>query len=146
MNLIQSARAALGAAVLAAGVLGASVAPTFADATNMQPTQIAFTSTTSYQDPAKSFNSPDTPLTYWGVVSSNASGTVVLFDAGPNGNNGAIASAPVTNGQFSVTLPAFTQTSLGTGTHLLTAMYLGNDALAPSTSPVFAEVIQGQHF
>ena len=146
MNLIQRTRVALAAAVLVGGVLGASAAPTFADAQALQPTQIAFTSTTSFQDPAKSFNSPDTPLTYWGVVSSNASGTVVLFDAGPNGNNGAIASVPVTNGQFSITLPPFTQTSLGTGTHLLTAMYLGNDALAPSSSPVFTEVIQGQHF
>ena len=146
MNLIQRARAALAAAVLVGGVLGASAAPGFADAEALQPTQIVFTSSTSFQDPAKSFNSPDTPLTYWGVVSSNASGTVVLFDAGPNGNNGAIASVPVTNGQFSVTLPVFTQASLGTGTHLLTAMYLGNDALAPSSSPVFTEVIQGQHF
>ena len=146
MNLIQRTRAALAAAVLVGGVLGASAAPGFADAEALQPTQIVFTSSTSYQDPAKSFNSPDTPLTYWGVVSPNASGTVVLFDAGPNGNNGAIASVPVTNGQFSITIPAFTETSLGTGTHLLTAMYLGNDALAPSSSPVFTEVIQGQHF
>ena len=146
MNLIRRTRAALAAAVLVGGVLGASAAPGFADAAALQPTQIAFTSTTSYQDPAKSFNSPDTPLTYWGVVSPNASGTVVLFDAGPNGNNGAIASVPVTNGQFAVTLPAFSQSGLGAGTHLLTAMYLGNDALAPSTSPVFTEVIQGQHF
>jgi hypothetical protein len=146
MNLIQRTRAALAAAVLVGGVLGASAAPSFADAATLQPTQIAFTSTTSFQDPAKSVNSPDSPLTYWGVVSSNASGTVVLFDAGPNGNNGAIASVPVTNGQFSVTLPAFTQNSLGAGTHLLIAMYLGNDALAPSSSPVFTEVIQGQHF
>ena len=146
MNLIQRTRAALMAAVLVGGMLGATAAPSFADAAALQPTQIAFTSTTSYQDPARSVNSPDTPLTYWGVVSSNASGTVVLFDAGPNGNNGAIASVPVTNGQFSVTLPAFTQNSLGNGTHLLTAMYLGNDALAPSSSPVFTEVIQGQHF
>jgi hypothetical protein len=146
MNLIHSTRAALGAAVLAGGVLAASVAPTFADAANMQPTQIVFTSSTSYQDPAKSFNSPDTPLTYMGIVSSNASGTVVLFDAGPNGNNAAIASAPVTDGQFSITIPAFTPASLGNGTHLLTAVYLGNDGLAPSSSPVFTEVIQGQHF
>jgi hypothetical protein len=146
MNLIQCTRAALAAAVLVGGVLGASAAPSFADAATLQPTQIVFTSATSYQDPAKSFNSPDTPLTYWGIVSSNASGTVVLFDAGPNGNNGAIASVPVTNDQFSVTIPAFSGTSLGTGTHLLIAMYLGNDALAPSSSPVFTEVIQGQHF
>ena len=146
MNPIQRTRAALAAAVLVGGVLGASAAPTFADAQALQPTQIAFTSTTSFQDPAKSFNSPDTPLTYWGIVSSNASGTVVLFDAGPNGNNGAIASVPVTNGQFAITLPAFSQSGLGAGTHLLTAMYLGNDALAPSSSPVFTEVIQGQHF
>ena len=145
MNLIQRTRAALAAAVLVGGVLGASAAPSFADAAALQPTQIAFTSTTSYQDPAKSFNSPETPLMYWGIVSSNASGTVVLFDAGPNGNNGAIASVPVTNGQFSINLQAFTQNSLGSGTHLLTAMYLGNDTLAPSSSPVFTEVIQGQH-
>ena len=144
MNLIQRARAALAAVVLVGGVLGATAAPSFAQAAALQPTQIVFTSSTSFQDPAKSFNSPDTPLTYWGIVSSNASGTVVLFDAGPNGN-GAIASIPVSNGQFSVTIPAFTQASLARGTHLLTAMYLGNDTLAPSSSPVFTEVIQGQH-
>jgi hypothetical protein len=146
MNLIQRTRAALAAAALVGGVLGASAAPGFAHAEALQPTQIAFTSPTSYQDPAKSFNSPDTTLNYWGIVSSNASGTVVLFDAGPNGDNRAIASVPVTNGQFSVTLPAFTQASLGSGTHLLTALYLGSDAFAPSSSPVFTEVIQGQHF
>ena len=69
-----------------------------------------------------------------------------MFDAGPNGNNSAVASATMTDGQFSVTIPAFTQTSLGGGTHLLTVVYTGNDALAPSSSPVFTEVIQGQHF
>jgi hypothetical protein len=146
MNLIRGTRAALAAAVVAGGVLGASVAPTFADAANMQPTQIVFTSPSATQDPAKAFDSPDTPLSFAGVVSPNASGTVVMFDAGPNGNNAAIASAPVTDGQFSVSIPAFTQTSLGRGTHLLTAVYLGNDGLAPSSSPVFTEVIQGQHF
>jgi hypothetical protein len=36
MNLIQGTRAALAAVVLAGGVLGASVAPTFADPANMQ--------------------------------------------------------------------------------------------------------------
>ena len=146
MNLIQGTRAALAAVVLAGGVLGASVAPTFADTANMQPTQTLFTSASATQDPAKAFDSPGTPLSFSGVVSPNASGTVVMFDAGPNGNNAAIASAPVTDGQFSVTIPAFTQASLGRGTHLLTAVYLGNDGLAPSSSPVFTEVIQGQHF
>jgi hypothetical protein len=146
MNLIQGTRAALAAVVLAGGVLGASVAPSFADTANLQPTQTLFTSQSATQDPAKAFDSPGTPLTFSGVVSPNASGTVVMFDAGPNGNNAAIASAPVIDGQFSVTLPAFTQTSLGRGTHLLTVVYLGNDGLAPSSSPVFTEVIQGQHF
>jgi hypothetical protein len=67
-----------------------------------------------------------------------------MFDARPDGFNAAIASAPVTDGRFSVTIPAFTQISLGNGTHL-TAVYLANDGLAPSSSPVFTEVIQGQH-
>ena len=146
MKLLRAARAALAAAVLAGGVLAASVAPTFADAAALQPTQIAFTSPSATQDPAKAFNGPDSTLSFWGVVSPNASGTVVMFDAGPNGNNTAIASAPVTDGQFSVNIPAFTQASLGRGTHLITAVYLGNDGLAPSSSPVFTEVIQGQHF
>ena len=146
MNLFRDARTALAAAVVAGGVLGASVAPTFAQTANMRPTQTLFTSPSATQDPAKAFDSPDTPLSFSGVVSPNASGTVVMFDAGPNGSNGAIASAPVTDGQFSVTIPAFTQTSLGGGTHLLTVVYTGNDALAPSSSPVFTEVIQGQHF
>ena len=145
MNLIHSTRAALAAAVLAGGVLGASVAPTFADAANMQPTQTLFTSPSATQDPAKAFDSPGTPLSFSGVVAPNASGTVVMFDAGPNGNNTAVASAPVTDGQFSITIPAFTPTSLGSGTHQLTARFLGSDVFAPSTSPVFTEVIQGQH-
>jgi hypothetical protein len=146
MNLIHIARAALAAAVLAGGVLGASVAPTLADTANMQPTQVLFTSGSAAQDPAKAFDTPGMPLSFSGVVAPNASGTVVMFDAGPNGNNAAIASAPVTDGQFSITIPAFSQMSLGNGTHLLTAVYLGNDGMAPSSSPVFTEVIQGQHF
>jgi hypothetical protein len=146
MNFIQGTRAALAAVVLAGGVLGASVAPTSAQTANMQPTQTLFTSQSATQDPAKAFDSPETPLNFWGVVSPNASGTVVMFDAGPNGTNTAIASAPVTNGQFAVSIPAFTQASLGGGTHLLTVVYTGNDGLAPSSSPVFTEVIQGQHF
>jgi len=145
MNFTRRARAALAATVLAAGVLGASVAPTFADSQNMQPTQIAFTSPSATQDPAKAFDPPDSSLTYWGVVSPNASGNVVLFDAGPDGNR-AIATVPVTDGQFSVTIPAFTQASFGLGTHLVTAVYMGNGNLAPSSSPVFTEVIRGQHF
>jgi hypothetical protein len=146
MNLIQATRATLAAVILGGGVLGASVAPTFADEVNVQPTQTLFTSASATQDPAKAFDAPDTPLSFRGVVSPNAAGTVVMFDAGPDGNNAAIASATVTDGQFSVTIPAFTQTSLGRGTHLLTVVYLGNDGLAPSSSPVFTEVIQGQHF
>jgi hypothetical protein len=146
MNLIHNARAALAAAVLAGAVLGSSVAPTLADAANLQSTQVLFTSASATQDPAKAFDSPDMPLSFSGVVSPNASGTVVMFDAGPNGNNGAVASASVTDGQFSINIPAYTQMSLGRGTHLLTAVYLGNDGLAPSSSPVFTEVIQGQHF
>jgi hypothetical protein len=101
---------------------------------------IAFTSASAAQDPAKAFDTPGTPLTFRGAVTPNASGTVVLLD-GAN----RIAQAQVTDGQFSITIPAFTPTSLGSGTHLLTAQYLGNDVFAPSTSPVFTEVIQGAH-
>jgi hypothetical protein len=108
---------------------------------HLQPTVIAFTSPSATQDPAKAFDTPGTPLTFRGVVTPNASGTVVLLD----GNN-RIAQVQVTGGQFSITIPAFTPTSLGSGTHLLTAHYLGTDVFAPSTSPVFTEVIQGQHF
>lgn len=143
MNLIHNARAALAAAVLAGGVLGASVAPTLADAANIQPTQIVFTSQSATQNPAEAFDTPGTPLNFWGVVSPNASGTVVMFDAGPNGNR-SIGSSQVADGQFSVTVPA--DAGLGNGTHLITAVYLGNNGLAPSSSPVFTEVIQGQHF
>ena len=143
MNLIQTTRAALAAAVLAGGVLGASVAPTFADQGNVQPTQVLFTSATATQDPAKAFDAPGTPLTFSGIVAPNASGTVVMFDAGPNGNR-SIGSGQVADGQFSVTVPA--DAGLGNGTHLITAVYLGNNGLAPSGSPVFTEVIQGQHF
>ena len=147
MNVFRSARAAIAATVLAAGVLGASVAPTLADQANLQPTVTLFTSPYAYQDPAKAFNTPGTPLMYWGVVQPTSpgsvveSGTVVMYD----GNN-AIAEAPVGNGQFSITIPAFSAQSLGMGTHLLTVQYLGNDLYAASTSPVFTEVIGGQHF
>ena len=147
MNFIHAARAALAAAVLAGGVLGTGVAPTLADQANLQPTVTLFTSPYAYQDPAKAFNTPGTPLMYWGVVQPTSpgsvveSGTVVMYD----GNN-AIAEAPVGNGQFSITIPAFSAQSLGMGTHLLTVQYLGNDLYAASTSPVFTEVIRGQHF
>jgi hypothetical protein len=141
MNLFHNARAALAATVLAAGVFGASVAPSLADAQDLQPTVTLFTSTSSTQDPAKAFNTPGTPLQFWGVVSPNASGTVVMLD----GNN-PIAQAPVTDGQFSITIQPYTAMSLARGTHDLIVQYQGNDLFAPSTSPVFTEVIQGQHF
>ena len=140
MNLIHTARGALAAVALAGGVLGASVAPTFADQQNLQPTQILFTSPYATQDPAKAFNTPGSPLLFWGIVAPNASGTVVPLD----GTN-PIIQVPVTDGQFWITIPAYTQMSLGRGTHYLTAQYQGNNDFAPSTSPVFTEVIQGQH-
>jgi hypothetical protein len=136
----RSARAAVAAAILAAGVLGAGVAPTFADTPNLQPTVTLFTSTTAYQDPAKAFDAPESSLHYWGVISPNASGTVVMYDL-----NNPIAQVPVTDGQFSITLPAFTPQTLGRGTHYLTVQYQGNEVFAPSASPVFTEVIQGEH-
>ena len=141
MKIFRDARATLTAAVLAGGVLAASVAPIFADAQDLQPTVTLFTSPYATQDPAKAFNAPDSTLSFWGLVSPNASGTVVMYD----GNN-PIAQAAVTDGQFSITLPAFTPQMLDRGTHLLTVQYQGNDVFAPSTSPVFTEVIQGQHF
>ncbi len=122
---------------------------------NLQPTQIAFTSPSATQDPAMAFNTAGTQLSFRGVVSPNASGEVIMFDAEPDGGDAIpIAVVPVTDGQFSVTiftngnngitdtLP--TPTSLGSGTHLLTAVYLdsGNHGFAPSNSPVFTEVIQ----
>ena len=147
MNVFRSARAAIAATVLAAGVLGANVAPTLADQADLQPTATLFTSPFAYQDPAKAFNTPGTPLIYWGIVQPTApgavvqSGTVVLYD----GSN-AIAEAALADGRFSITIPAFSAHSLDTGTHLLTVQYLGNDLYASSTSPVFTEVIRGQHF
>jgi hypothetical protein len=102
------------------------------------------------QDPAKAFNAPDSVLTFWGVVQPTASGsmvsggTVVMYD----GDN-QIAQAPVAGGQFSITIPAFSPQTLGNGTHFLTVMYQGDDPsgmYAPSQSPVFTEVIRGEHF
>ena len=147
MKIFRSARAALAAGVVALGVLRASVAPTFADQADLQPTVTLFTSPYAYQDPAKAFNTPGTPLLFWGVVQSTASGTVVqsgsvvMYD----GNN-VIAQASVVDGQFSIIIPAYSAQSLGNGTHLLTVQYAGNDVFASSTSPVFTEVIRGQHF
>jgi len=141
MNVFRSARAALAASVVAAGVLGAGVAPTFADPQDLQPTVTLFTSPDATQDPAKAFNAPDSTLHFWGIVSPNAFGNVVMYD----GNN-PIAEVPVTDGHFSITLAAFTAQTLDSGTHDLTVQYLGNDVFAPSTSPVFTEVIRGQHF
>ena len=153
MNLIQTTRAALAAAVLAGGVLGASVAPTFADQANVQPTQVLFTSATATQDPAKAFDAPGTPLTFSGIVAPNASGTVIMLDFEPDGASLHVGPVPVADGQFSVSIHTSAGqgiigagASLGSGTHWLTAVYLGNNGLAPSGSPVFTEVIQGQHF
>jgi hypothetical protein len=141
MRRFRNARAAVAAVLLAGGVLAASVAPTLADQQNLQPTVTLFTSPSATQDPAKAFDSPDSSLFYWGVVSPNASGTVVMLDGG-----NPIAQVPVTDGQFSIRIPAFTPQTLGRGTHYLTVQYQGNDVFAPSTSPVFTEVIQGEHF
>ncbi|MBV9546661.1 MAG: Ig-like domain repeat protein [Chloroflexi bacterium] len=146
MNIVRKTRAALAAAVLATGVLGASVAPSFAagveSGPTMQQTVTLFTSYTSTQDPAMAFDAPDSTLRFWGIVSPNPdSGTVVMYD-GAN----QIAQAPVTNGQFAITLPAFTPQMLDRGTHYLTVEYTGNGSLAPSTSPVFTEVVRGEHF
>jgi hypothetical protein len=114
--------------------------PTAVAASHLQSTTIAFTSASATQNPAKAFDPPGTPLTFRGTVTPNASGTVVLLD-GAN----RITQAQVTNGQFSITIPAFTPMSLANGTHMLTAQYQGSDVFAPSTSPVFTEVIQGSH-
>ena len=100
------------------------------------------------------FNTGGAPLSFNGVVSPNASGTVVMFDSEPDGGDAiALAVVPVTDGRFSATIftngnngisiPPNAPTSLGSGTHLLTALYLGHDGVAPSSSPVFTEVITG---
>jgi hypothetical protein len=141
MNFVHTARVALAAVALSGSVMGASVAPSLADQQNMQPTQTLFTSATATQDPAKAFDTPGSPLYFWGIVAPNASGTVVLSD----GTN-PIGQGQVNDGQFSIPIPAYSQMSLGRGTHYLTVEYQGNDDFAPSTSPVFTEVIQGQHF
>ena len=79
---------------------------------------------------------------FWGIVAPNASGTVILLD----GDN-TIAQVPVTDGQFSITIQPYNNpVHLAHGTHYLIAEHQGNDVFAPSTSPVFTEVIQGQHF
>jgi hypothetical protein len=119
-----------------------------------QPTQIAFTSPSATQDPARAFNTGGAPLTFNGVVSPNASGEVVMFDSEPDGGDAIVLGVvPVTDGHFSVTIftngnngitdTLQTPASLGSGTHLQTALYLGHDGVAPSSSPVFTQVITG---
>ena len=130
MNLIQPARVALAAAVLAGGVLGPSAAPTFADSAGLQPTQIVFTSTASTLDRAKAFTTPGTDVAFWGLVSPNAAGTVKMFDSvwdGTTVQTGPIATEKTCPagfqecpaGHFVMVIPA---TSLSTGVHLLTAV------------------------
>jgi hypothetical protein len=154
MNLIQPARVALAAAVLAGGALGPSAAPTFADSAGLQPTQIVFTSTSSTLDRAKAFTTPGTPVAFSGLVSPNATGTVKMFDSvwdGTTVQTGPIATVPTCPGgvpscpagRFVVVIPA---TSLSAGVHLLTAVYLGDDHFAPSSSPVFTEVNQADTY
>ena len=58
MHVIEGARAALAAVVLAGGVLGASVAPSFADTANLQPTQTLFTCSCSTQAPDQAVDIP----------------------------------------------------------------------------------------
>ena len=158
MNFIHAARAALAAAVLAGGVLGTSVAPTLADAANLQPTQTLFTCSCSTQAPDQAVDIPGTQLSFSGVVSPNASGTVEVFHSEYIQNAlqvGYAATVPVTDGQFSFSIatngdPGGWSVSpsapliLGAGTHWLIAVYLGNDGLAPSASPVFRQVISSQ--
>jgi len=50
------------------------------------------------------------------------------------------APLPRLVGAFAVVIPT---TSLSTGVHLLTDVYLGDGHFAPSSSPVFTEVITG---
>ena len=70
-----------------------------------QPTQIAFTSPSATQDLDRAFNTAGAPLTFNGVVSPNASGTVVMFDSEPDGVDAtALAVVPVTDGRFSVSI------------------------------------------
>ena len=118
-----------------------------------QPTQIAFTSpAATQQDPARAFDAAGTQLSFRGVVSPNASGRVVIFDSEADGGDAAfMAVVDVTDGQFSVpiltngsngiTISPLAPPSLGVGTHLLTALYLGHDGVGPSSSGVFTEVI-----
>jgi len=152
MNLIHNARVALAAALLAGCVLAPSAAPTFADSVGLQPTQIAFTSTSSTLDPAKAFTTPGTDVNFWGQVSPNATGTVQMFDSMWDGTTltvgtRAIATVPACPGNGSVYpgchfVAGIPATSLGTGVHLLTAVYTGNDHFAPSSSNVFTLVNQ----
>ena len=118
----------------------------------MQPTQIVFTSTSSALDPAKAFTAPGSPVVaFSGLVSPNATGTVKMFDTVWDGTTvqtgpidteqtcpGGIKGCPA--GAFAVVIPT---KSLSTSVHLLTAVYLGDDHFAPSSSPVFTEVITG---
>src|SRR5215471_16241188 len=150
MNLIQRACVALAAAVLAGGVLGSSATPTFADPAGLQPTQIVFTSTSATLNRAEAFTTPGTEVAFWGLVSPNATGTVKMFDSvwdGTTVQTGPIATEKTCPagfqecpaGNFVMVIPA---TKLGTGVHLVTAVYLGDDHFAPSSSPVFTLVNQ----
>jgi len=146
MNLMQRACLTMAAAVLAGGVLGPSAASTFADSAGLQPTQILFTSTSSTLDRAKAFTTPGSPVVaFSGLVSPNATGTVKMFDTvwdGTTVQTGLIDTEQTCpsgvkgcpTGAFAVVIPT---TSLSTGVHLLTAVYLGDGHFAPSCSPVF---------
>jgi len=121
----------------------------------LQPTQTLFTSPSATQAPDEAVDRIGAPLTFAGFVAPNASGTVIMLDFEPDGASLHVGLVPVADGQFSVSIPTSAGkginwdvhgSSLGSGTHWLTAVYLGNDGLAPSSSPVFTEVIQGQHF
>jgi hypothetical protein len=73
-----------------------------------------------------------------------------MLDFEPDGASLHVGPVPVADGQFSVSIPTSAGkginwdvhgSSLGSGAHWLTAVYLGNEGLAPSSSPVFTEVL-----
>jgi hypothetical protein len=153
MKTVHSIRASLAAIVLAAGVLGASVLPTFADsgvpvADPAAPAAcVGFASTTTLNLRGLPV-SAGSPLVISGVVSGARNGPVQIIVDGQHLATVFIAYGwPY--GRFSYTIPAYSPQSLTVGTHTIVAQYEGTQGPAgtncPSTSAPVTQVIS-QHW
>ncbi len=143
MKMLYSARASLAAIVLAAGVLGASVLPTFADspvplADPAAPATCTGYATTTTLNQQALMVTAGSPVTISGVVHGARLGPVQIMLDGQLLKTVFIAYGwPY--GRFSYTIPGFSAQSPTVGTHTIMAQYEGYTGPAGTNCPSTSE-------